>query len=271
MADLLNAEAMEEYVVTHLPSLIYALVILVVGFLVARIAKSILRRVLLRTRLDATLCSFLSNLGYMLLLTVVVIATLEKLGIDTTSLAAVVAAAGLAIGLALQGSLSNFASGVMIIGFRPFRVGDYVEVGGTEGIVEDVSVLFTQMRTGDNKLIIVPNSEITGDVITNYSAKDTRRIDLVVGVGYDDDLKTTREVLERVLSEEERVLGEPESTIAVSELADSSVNFVVRPWVQTEDYWPVRFELTERIKLELDAAGINIPYPQRDLHLHQAA
>lgn len=271
MAELLNADAIENYVVTHLPSLIYALVILAVGFVAARILKGFLRRVLMRSRLDATLSSFLSNLGYMLLLTVVFIATLEKLGVNTTSLAAVLAAAGLAIGLALQGLLSNFASGVMIIGFRPFRVGDYVAVGGTEGVVEDVSVLFTQMRTGDNKLIIIPNSEITGDVITNYSAKDTRRIDLVVGVGYGDDLKTTREVLERVLSEEERVLAEPEPTVAVSELADSSVDFVVRPWVQTADYWPVRFDLIERIKLELDAAGIDIPYPQRDVHLHQAA
>lgn len=271
MPEWLTPEAIQQLAAIHLPSLIYALVILVLGLLAARVLKGGLRRVLLRTRLEATLASFLSNLAYVLVLVVVVIATLDKLGVDTTSLAAVIAAAGLAIGLALQGSLSNFASGVMLIGFRPFKAGDYVEAGGTDGVVEEVSLFFTRMRTGDNKQIVVPNSEITDGIITNYSAKETRRIDLVVGIGYDADIRRAKELLERIVTGEERVLAEPAPQIAVSELADSSVNLVVRPWVKTDDYWPVRFDLTERIKLELDAAGIAIPYPQRDVHLHQAA
>lgn len=271
MPEWLTPEAIRQLAVSHLPGLIYSLAILVLGFLAARILKGGLRRVLLRSRLDVTLASFLSNIAYILVLLVVVIASLDKLGVDTTSLAAVIAAAGLAIGLALQGSLSNFAAGVMIIGFRPFRAGDYVEAGGTDGVVEEVSVFFTRMRTGDNKQIVVPNSEITSGSITNYSAKETRRIDLVVGIGYDDDIRRAKELLQRIVNEEDRVLAEPAPQIAVSELGDSSVILVVRPWVKTEDYWPVRFDLTERIKLELDAAGIAIPYPQRDVHLHQAA
>ena len=271
MPEWLSPEAIRQLAVTHLPGLIYALAILVLGYLAARLLKGGLRRVLLRTRLDATLASFLTQIAYVLVLVVVVIATLDKLGVDTTSLAAVMAAAGLAIGLALQGSLSNFAAGVMIIGFRPFKAGDYVEAGGTDGVVEEVTVFFTRLRTGDNKQIVVPNSEITDGIITNYSAKETRRIDLVVGIGYGDDIRRAKELLERLVTEDDRVHAEPAPQIAVSELADSSVNLVVRPWVKSEDYWPVRFDLTERIKMELDAAGISIPYPQRDVHLRQVA
>lgn len=271
MPEWLSLEAIRSFAVSNLPSLLYALAILVLGFLAAKVLKGGMRRLLQRTRLDVTLASFLSNIAYILVLVVVVIATLDKLGVNTTALAAVIAAAGLAVGLALQGSLSNFAAGVMIIGFRPFKAGDYVEAGGTDGVVEEVSVYFTRLRTGDNKQVIVPNSEITAGIITNYSAKDTRRIDLVVGIGYGDDIRRAKELLERILSEEERVLDDPAPLVAVSELADSSVNLVARPWVKTYDYWPVRFDLTERIKHELDAAGIDIPYPQRDVHLHQAA
>jgi len=254
-----------------LPSIAYAVGILVVGWGVARALRGLLGRILRRGKLDVTLVSFLSHIAYGLVLTVVFIAALDKLGVNTTSLAAVLAAAGLAVGLALQGSLANFASGVMLVGFRPFTAGDYVEAGGTEGVVEEVALFFTRLRTGDNKGIVVPNSEITSGIITNYSAKATRRIDLVVGIGYDDDIRQAKDVLERILADEPRILVDPAPAVAVSELADSSVNLLVRPWVETEDYWPVRWDLTERIKVELGRAGVEIPYPQRDVHVHQAA
>lgn len=260
-----------ELIWMSLPSVAYAVAILVVGWVVARGLRGLLKRILRRGQLDVTLVSFLSHIAYGLALTVVIIAALDKLGVNTTSLAAVLAAAGLAVGLALQGSLANFASGVMLVGLRPFTAGDYVEAGGTEGVVEEVALFFTRLRTGDNKGIVVPNSEITSGTITNYSAEATRRIDLVVGIGYDDDIRRGKEVLEGILADEPRILADPAPVVAVSELADSSVHLVVRPWVKTEDYWPVRWDLTERIKVELVQAGLNIPYPQRDVHLHQAA
>lgn len=253
------------------PSALATAVILVIGFLGARLLRSLLRRGMRKARIDDALIGFLSGLVYALLLAFVVIAALSKLGVNTTSFAAVVAAAGLAIGLALQGSLSNFAAGVMLIARRPFTLGNFIDAAGTSGSVEAITIFTTELKTPDNKKVIVPNAEILGGVITNYSAESTRRIDLVVGIGYDDDIRRAKEVLEGVLAAEERVLAEPASLVAVSELGDSSVNLVVRPWVATADYWPVRFALTERIKLELDAAGISIPYPQRDVHLHQVA
>lgn len=251
------------------PSILMGVAILVVGFLVARSIRGLVRRILRRGNLDDTLAGFLSTIAYILLLTFVIIAALGKLGIETTSLIAVLAAAGLAIGLALQDSLSNFASGVLLIGFGTFKSGDFVEAAGIDGIVEEVSVFFTRLRTPDNKSIVVPNSEITSGAIINYSARDTRRIDMVVGVGYDDDLRTARRVLEETVRAHDKVLDQPEITIAVHELGDSSVNFVVRPWVKTEDYWPVRWDLTEQIKLALDDAGVSIPYPHREVYVHQ--
>jgi small conductance mechanosensitive channel len=218
--------------------------------------------------MDQTLGVFLSRVAYMLLLALVVVAAIQKLGVDTTSFAAIIAAAGLAIGFALQGSLSNFAAGVMIIALRPFKVGDYIEAGGVSGSVSAVSVFATELKTPDNKKVIVPNSAITSGNITNYSAEDTRRIDLVVGVGYGDDIGKAKGVLEGILAEDERILAEPKATVAVSELGASSVDFVVRPWVRAESYWPVKFDLTERIKNRLDEEGINIPYPQRDVHVY---
>jgi small conductance mechanosensitive channel len=207
----------------------------------------------------------------MLALTMVIIAALGRLGVNTSSFVAVIAAAGLAIGFALQGSLANFAAGVMLIFFRPFKVGDYVEAGGVSGTVEEVQIFMTALKTPDNKAVVVPNSSITGGNIVNYSAKPIRRVDLVMGIGYGDDIKRAKQVLEQVVSEDDRVLDDPAPTIAVLELADSSVNFAVRPWVRTPDYWSVYFDLTERIKLEFDARGISIPFPQRDVHLHEVA
>ncbi|MCK4502060.1 MAG: mechanosensitive ion channel, partial [Desulfuromonadales bacterium] len=171
------------------------------------------------------------------------------------------------IGLSLQGTLSNFASGIMLILFRPFKVGDFVEAGGVSGIIEEIQIFSTKMSSVDNKEITVPNGQIIGSTITNYSAKETRRVDLVIGVGYNDDLKKVREVLEDILSSDDRILKDPEPTIGVLELADSSVNFAVRPWVKSENYWPVLFATQETIKLRFDAEGISIPYPQQDLHI----
>jgi len=246
-----------------------AILIFVIGRWLANLVTKTLKRTMAKANVDDTLTNFLGNLVYYLLLVAVVIATINQLGVETTSLLAVLGAAGLAIGLALQGSLSNFAAGVMIVGFRPYKVGDFIEAGGVSGVVEQVQIFTTIMRTGDNKKIIVPNSQVMAGEITNYSANPTRRVDLVAGCGYDDDLDKVRKVLEGIIAAEDRVLADPAPTIAVSELADSSVNFVVRPWVNSGDYWPVYFELTEQIKKQFDAAGIAIPYPQRDVHLYK--
>lgn len=247
--------------------ILYALVIYLIGKAIARFVANVAAKAMGRSKLDVTLVSFLSKIIYVALLAFVIIAALGQLGINTTSAAAIVGAAGLAIGLSLKDQISSFAAGVMLIMFRPFKPGDFVEAGGESGVVEEINITHTHMRTGDNKAIIIPNSAIWGDTITNYNTKPTRRIDLVVGVSYEADLKQTRSVLEGVLSQEGRLLAEPAPVIAVHELADSSVNFVVRPWVNTADYWAVRWALTEAIKNALDAAGIGIPYPQMDVHI----
>jgi small conductance mechanosensitive channel len=225
---------------------------------------------MVRRKADDTLTKFAVSFTKIALMTFVIIAAIGALGVETTSFAAVIAAAGLAIGFALQGSLANFAAGVMLLVFRPFKAGDYIEAGGTSGAVESIQIFNTILRTPDNKRVIVPNNKVTGDNIVNYSAMDTRRIDLVFGIGYGDDIKKAKETLERILGEEERILKDPAPTVAVSELGDSSVNFVVRPWVATADYWGVYFALTEKVKLTFDEQGISIPFPQRDVHLFQA-
>jgi len=246
---------------------VMALVIFFVGKFVVRKLVDFATIMMRKSKLDETLISFAEDVLFALGIVLVVIAALNQLGIDTTSLAAILAAAGLAIGLSLQGSLSNLAAGIMIIMFRPIKVKDYVQAGGTEGFVEDISIFTTVFITPDNKKVIVPNNEITSGIITNFSAKKTRRIDLVIGVGYDDDLAKTKKALNKVITAHKSVLKTPEPQVAVSELADSSVNFVVRPWVKTKDYWDVRFDLIEQIKVALDKEGISIPYPQRDLHI----
>jgi small conductance mechanosensitive channel len=222
-----------------------------------------------KAEVDDTLISFVGNLTYIALLVFVIIAAINQLGIQTTSFIAVIGAAGLAIGLALQGSLANFAAGVLMIIFRPFKVGDFVEAAGVAGVVEAVQIFTTQLKTPDNKTIIIPNASVTGGSITNFSAKDTRRVDMVIGVGYGDDLKKVREILEDILAKDDRILKDPEPTIGVLELADNSVNFAVRPWVKTGDYWGVYFDVTETVKRRFDEEGISIPYPQRDVHLYE--
>ncbi|MEL7058589.1 MAG: mechanosensitive ion channel domain-containing protein [Acidobacteriota bacterium] len=262
---------LQEVVAGYAPRAVGAALILVLGFFAARLLSKLVARVTRRTGLDATLGAFLGNLTYFAALAFVFLAALDRLGVNTTSFAAVVAAAGLAIGLALQDSLGNFAAGFMLIMLRPFSSGDFVEVAGIAGVVESISIFSTSLRTPDNKAIIVPNGSIVSDNIINYSRKDTRRIDLVFGIGYDDNLLEARQIFERIVSENPRVLDEPATVIAVDELADSSVNFVVRPWVATADYFAVRWELIEATKVALDAAGISIPYPQQDVHLHGSA
>ena len=247
-----------------------AIVIFLVGRLVAKLLVRGLRKVMRRQEVDKTLETFVCNLASMVLLVFVVIAAISALGIQTASFIAVLGAAGLAVGLALQGSLSNFASGVLIVLFRPYKVGDWVEAAGISGSVEEVQILTTVLKTGDNKRVIVPNSQIMDAIITNYSANDTRRVDMVVGVSYSDDLDKVRATIEELIAAEDRILDEPAPTIAVSELADSSVNFVVRPWVATSDYWGVHFDLTEAIKKRFDQEGISIPFPQQDVHIYQA-
>ena len=252
-------------------NLIVALIIFYVGRLVISFVVRGLHKMLQKNGVDKTLETFVCNLVRTALLIVVIIAAISALGIETTSFIAIFGAAGLAVGLALQGSLSNFASGVLIVLFRPYKVGDFIEAAGINGSVEQVQILTTVLKTGDNKQVIVPNSQIMDSVITNYSANDTRRVDMVVGVSYDDDLDKVRSTIQELVAADERIMAEPACTIAVSALADSSVNFVVRPWVKTSDYWGVMFDLTEAIKKRFDKDGISFPFPQQDVHLYQAS
>ena len=257
-------------VVTLGKNIVIALLIFYVGRIAISLIVRGLRKLMQKQEVDKTLETFVCNLVRVVLLVVVIIAAISALGIETTSFIAIFGAAGLAVGLALQGSLSNFAAGVLIVLFRPYRVGDFVEAAGISGTVEQVQILTTVLTTPDNKQIIVPNSQIMNSIITNYSAKETRRVDMVVGVGYSDDLDRVRKTLEELVAADERILADPPCKIAVSELADSSVNFVLRPWVNAADYWGVKFELTEAIKKRFDQEGISIPFPQRDVHLHKA-
>ncbi len=250
--------------------LVGAIVLFIIGRIVVGIITNIVKRLMKRANVDETLAKFFGSLTRTALLAILFIVILNQLGVQTTSFVAIIGAAGLAVGFALQGSLANFAAGVMLMIFRPFKAGDFVEAGGATGVVEEVGIFSTIMRTGDNKKIIIPNSGITGGNIVNYSAKETRRVDLVFGIGYDDDLKKAKQILERLLSEDSRILKDPAPVVAVAELADSSVNFIVRPWVKSGDYWGVYWDLTEKVKLTFDKEGISIPYPQHDVHLFQA-
>jgi len=246
-----------------------ALLIFVIGRWVAKAVSSFLARLMRKRGIDNMLANFLSAILYTILLVAVIIAAVGQLGIQTTPLVAVLGAAGLAVGLALQNSLGNFASGVMLVLFRPFSKGDFVEAGGTSGTVDEVGIFTTVLNTPDNRRVIVPNGQITNDTITNYSAYEKRRIDLIIGVGYGDDLKLARDTIEKTIAGHDKVLDDSESAILVMDLGDSSVNFAVRPWVLASDYWVVRSELLESIKVDLEAAGCEIPFPQRDIHLYR--
>ena len=248
-------------------SLVMALLIFIIGKCAVNKIVALLGKVLRKVKgMDETLIKFLENIVYYALMIVVLLTALGKLGVETTSFLAILGAAGLAIGLALKDSLGNFASGVMIIMFKPFKVGDVVTAAGVTGSVSEVGIFNSVFTTPDNQKIIIPNGAITSGSITNINANDTRRVDLVVGIGYEDDIKKTKDVLNDIISSHEKVLLDKGITVAVSELADSSVNFVVRAWVKTPDYWDVKFALTETIKLRFDAEGISIPFPQQDVH-----
>ena len=246
-----------------------ALAILIIGMWVAKQLKKGITRLMEKRSVDPTLISFSVSMLYVVMQVFVIVAALEKLDIKTTSFIAVLGAAGLAVGLALQGSLANFAAGVLMIIFRPFKVGDFVEAGGSKGSVVEISIFTTLLDTMDNKKVIVPNAKVMGDNITNYSANDTRRVDLTAGISYADDIDKARAAIQAAIAEIDGVLESPIPDIMVSEMADSSVNFAVRPWCRPADYWGVYFGVTEAIKKKFDAEGICIPFPQRDVHLYE--
>jgi len=264
-------QLIESYVIPWGINIVMALAIFFVGKMIVGALVKLAKKLMTKAKVDSILVNFIGSIISTVLLLFVVVAALDQLGIDTTSLIALIGAAGLAIGLALQGTLQNLASGVMLIIFRPFSAGDFVEAGGVSGVVEQIGIFTTTMRTGDNREIIVPNGEIFGGTITNYSKRETRRVDMVFGIGYGDDIKAAKDILNRILENDERVLKDPAPLVAVAELADSSVNFNVRPWVKTADYWNVYFDTHEKVKLTFDAEGISIPYPQMDIHQDRAA
>lgn len=264
----INIESLvSTYVVPWSINTLMAIVVFIIGLIVAKSLVKLTRKLLNRSNMDVMLVNFICSIANGALLLFIIIAALDQLGVDTTSLIALLGAAGLAIGLALQDSLKNFAAGVMLIIFRPFTQGDFIEAAGTAGSVEKISIFNTTLKTGDNREVIIPNGAIYGGTITNYSAKETRRIDMIFGISYDDDIRKAKEIIQNIIINDGRILQDPEPLIAVGELADSSVNFNVRPWVNTADYWTVRFDLNERIKLAFDENGISIPYPQMDVHL----
>lgn len=267
MENMLNK--LYEYAVTYGLSLLAAILIFIIGKWVARAISRIIERLMLKANVEKTLASFVKHIAYAILLVFVAIAALNKLGIQTTSFVAIIGAAGLAVGLALQGSLANFAAGVMLIIFKPFKVGDFIEAGGTLGTVVEIQIFNTILDHFDNRRIVVPNSKVTGDNITNFSAIDKRRVDLVFGISYGDDMKKAKEALLGVVKNDSRVLKDPAPVVAVSELADSSVNIVYRPYVRPSDYWAVYFDTLEKGKEALEKNGITIPFPQRDIHMYQ--
>lgn len=264
--ETLDTEMLMGYAIEYGTAIVSALAIFIIGKWIARKLSNLARKMMERANMDPTITGFLSNIIYYILFTMVAIAAIGTLGVETTSLAAVIAAAGLAIGLSLQGSLSNLASGVMIVMFRPFKKGDFVNVADADGVIEEISIFTTNMITADNRKVIIPNSKILDGNITNFTANKNRRIDMVFGIGYGDDLQKAKKIFNEVLAAHKQVLAKPAPQVAVSELADSSVNFIVRPWVKTADYWDVQFDLIEQIKLRLDKEGISIPFPQRDIH-----
>ncbi len=262
-------EAVKNWLAIHGLNIIGAILILVVGKIITGILRNVLEKGLKKSNLDQTIVSFLGNLLYGLLITLIVLVALGQVGVETTSFIAIVGAAGLAVGFALKDSLSNFAAGVMLLVNKPFGVGDYVEAGGTSGSVAEIKLFASKLKTPDNKVVYVPNSSIINGVITNYTAEATRRVDMEFGIGYGDDIDKAKEVILKLLSNDERVLKDPAPQIVVGSLGDSSVNIKVRPWTKKEDYWGFYFDMTENVKKKFDEEGISIPFPQSDVHLFQ--
>ncbi|MCP4291137.1 MAG: mechanosensitive ion channel [bacterium] len=243
-----------------------AIVVLIVGRIIAGLVRTLIRKINTRTGVDSTVGNFLENLGYYLVMTFTILGAMGNFGVQTASIVAVLGATGFAIGFAMQGSLANFAAGVMLLVFRPYRLGDFVEAGGATGTVKNMTLFTTVINTPDNIRIIVPNGKIFGDTIKNISAESTRRVDMVVGIGYGSSIPAAKEIISRLLISDSRVLKDPAPQIEVAELADCSVNLVVRPWVNKEDYWAVKFSFTQKVKEALDHAGIEIPFPQTVVH-----
>jgi len=252
-------------------NLVIAGLIFLIGKWVAKMVQNTLEKLLRSRSVDEVLVDFLGTISFAMVVVVAVVAAFDQLGIPATSFMAIIGAAGLAIGLALKDSLSNFASGVMLVLFRPFTKGDFIDAGGITGTVDEIRLVSTTLTTPDNKLVTVPNAMIYTSAITNFSAKETRRLDMVFGVGYDDDLKLVADILAKICNDHPKILADPEPNIFITNLGDSSVDFAVRPWVNGADYWGVRAELLGTAKVELEAAGCNIPYPQTDVHLHQVS
>lgn len=259
----------QELILGYTIKFIVAIIILIVGKIIANSVANIMGKGMEKRGTDKAVISFLGAIVRSVIFIAAILMALSQVGVETTSFIAILGAAGLAIGLSLQGSLANMASGVLIILFRPFRSGEYVDAGGVSGTVQEVNIFQTIMKTPDNKVVFVPNAQITNSPITNYSREDTRRVDLVIGVSYDADLHKTKEVLESVLAADSRLLKDPAWNVQVNALNSSSVDFIVRPWVNRGDYWPVYWDLNREIKIALDKAEIGIPYPQMDVHLHK--
>lgn len=248
--------------------ILFAVLIIVIGRWVVKLLLKIINTALEKTSIEETVKIFVANLLRTLFMVVVFIAAINQLGIETTSIIAMLGAAGLAIGLALQGSLANFAAGILIVTFRPYKVGDYIQAGSASGTVLDIQIFSTVLKTPDNKMIVIPNGSVMDGSITNYSEQPTRRVDIVASCGYEDDIDKVKQLLTDIINQDDRILDEPEPIVALSELADNSINFVVRPWVNSSDYFPVYYSLLEQIKKRFDKEGISIPYPQRDIHIY---
>lgn len=262
-------ETVSFWVTTYSMKLVAALLVFFVGKWLSGHISRLVVKLLEKNKVELTLIHFLENLIYYTLLVLVLVAAASQLGINTASFLTIIGAAGLAVGLALKDSLSNIASGIMLIFLRPFKVGDLVTAAGVTGQIATLNIFYTTINTPDNQKIIVPNSSITANVITNVFANPTRRVDLVFGISYGDDIGKAKEILNRLIASDPRILKDPSPAIAVAELADNSVNLIVRPWVKSADYWPVFFDMTENVKTTFDKEDITIPFPQRDVHLYQ--
>jgi small conductance mechanosensitive channel len=263
------SQVIDTFIIPWGIDIVMAIAIYIIGKFTVGILVNVFGKVMARSKYDEMLIDFIKAIVNSILMLFVIIASLDKLGVNTSSMVAIFGAAGLAIGLSLQGSLQNFAAGVMLLVFRPFKSGDFIDAGGEMGTVMSISIFTTIMTTPDNKQIIVPNGNVYGGNITNFSANATRRVDMVIGISYDSDLRKAKEILNEMVAADERILKEPAPMVAVSELAESSVNFVVRPWVKSADFWAVKFDYTEAVKLRFDSEGISIPFPQMDVHVHK--
>ncbi len=257
----------QQLIIQYTPGLVLAIITLIVGLWIIKVVTNVFSKGMEKSKIEVSLHKFLISLVSILLKILLVISVASMIGIQTTSFVAILGAAGLAVGLALQGSLANFAGGILVLLFKPFKVGDFIDAQGVAGTVKEIQVFSTIMKTPDNKTIIIPNGAISNGIITNFSAEATRRVDMSFGIGYDDDIQKTKDILNRLIREDQRIQKEPAPVVVLAELADSSVNFTVRVWAKASDYWGIYFDMQEKVKLAFDKEKISIPYPQQDLHI----